>query len=108
MLPEVDCVFVSVAVPERRPFPADVLGAEAKTRIGVFETRPQFEKQILEERRALKHTHVADDWFVLFDVGATDSGISTCFVLSDCWFAHGPSFFAFTNMKVRPGCPFTA
>lgn len=66
----------SVVVPERRRFSGEVLGAEAKTRIGVFETRPEFEKQILKERRPLKHTHVADDWFVLFDVGTSESAVS--------------------------------
>lgn len=72
------CVFVLVAVPERVPFPAEVRvpTAVAKTRIAVSETRPQFGKRILEERRPLTHTHVNDDWFVLLDVGLKESGIS--------------------------------
>ncbi|XP_077430721.1 uncharacterized protein LOC144057263 isoform X3 [Vanacampus margaritifer] len=61
----------TAAVPERPRFPAEVprvKTSESKTRISVF-ARPQFEKQIQEERRPLKHTHVHDDWFVLLDVG---------------------------------------
>lgn len=55
----------------------------AKTRITISETRPQFEKRILEERRPLTHTHVNDDWFVLLDVGAKESGI---FFFLRIWF----------------------
>ncbi|XP_061919110.1 uncharacterized protein LOC133660052 isoform X2 [Entelurus aequoreus] len=40
--------------------------AEVKTRISIFVTRPQFEKQILEERPRLKYT-CDDDWFILLD-----------------------------------------
>ncbi|XP_051922260.1 uncharacterized protein LOC127601230 isoform X5 [Hippocampus zosterae] len=57
------------AVPERLRFPAEVprvISSETKTKISLSE-RPQFEKQIQEERRLLKHTHVHDDWFVLLD-----------------------------------------
>ncbi|XP_035528044.1 uncharacterized protein LOC118335725 [Morone saxatilis] len=69
----------SVAVPERIQFPAVVRGppAVAKTRISISETRPQFGKRILEERRPLAHTHVNDDWFVLLDVGLKESVVST-------------------------------
>ncbi|XP_054636954.1 uncharacterized protein LOC129184736 [Dunckerocampus dactyliophorus] len=68
----------SVAVPERIRFPAEVpRTAEVKTRIPVFETRPQFEKQILEERPPLKHTRVDDDWFVLLDTGLRKSVVVT-------------------------------
>lgn len=71
------CSFVLVAAPERIQFPAErrAQTAVAKTRITVSKTRPQFEKRILEERRPLPHTHVNDDWFVLLDVGAKESGI---------------------------------
>lgn len=73
------CVFVLVALPERIQYPAEVRApaAVAKTRIAVSETRPQFGKRILEERRPLTQTHVNDDWFVLLDVGIKESGI--CF-----------------------------
>ncbi|XP_037130060.1 band 4.1-like protein 2 isoform X7 [Syngnathus acus] len=57
-------------VPERLRYPAAVPGkrtSESKTRISIVE-RPQFEKQIRQERRPLKYTHVHDDWFVLLDV----------------------------------------
>lgn len=72
------CSFVLVAAPERIQFPAERRAptAVAKTRITISETRPQFEKRILEERRPL--THVNDDWFVLLDVGAKESGIFFC------------------------------
>ncbi|KAM9852266.1 uncharacterized protein ACBR49_005367 isoform 2-T2 [Aulostomus maculatus] len=65
----------SVAVPERIRLPAAVQAstAKTKTRISIVETRPQFEKQILEERRPVKHTHVNDDWFVLLDVAPRES-----------------------------------
>ncbi|XP_061674867.1 uncharacterized protein LOC133500331 isoform X9 [Syngnathoides biaculeatus] len=66
----------TAAVPERHRFPAEVprvKSAETETRISTFETRPRFEKQIQDERRALKHTHVSDDWFVLLDVGPKKS-----------------------------------
>ncbi|XP_036930189.1 uncharacterized protein LOC119006009 isoform X12 [Acanthopagrus latus] len=67
----------SVAAPERIQFPAERRAptAVAKTRITISETRPQFEKRILEERRPL--THVNDDWFVLLDVGAKESVVIT-------------------------------
>ncbi|XP_061808986.1 uncharacterized protein [Nerophis lumbriciformis] len=39
---------------------------EVKTRISIFVTRPQFEKQILEERPRLNYTR-DDDWFILLD-----------------------------------------
>ncbi|KAM8734767.1 uncharacterized protein AB9X84_023470 isoform 12-T13 [Acanthopagrus schlegelii] len=69
----------SVAAPERIQFPAERRAptAVAKTRITISETRPQFEKRILEERRPLTHTHVNDDWFVLLDVGAKESVVIT-------------------------------
>nr|XP_049587102.1 uncharacterized protein LOC125975506 isoform X3 [Syngnathus scovelli] len=57
-------------VPERLSYPAAVPGqrtSESKTRISIVE-RPQFEKQIRQERRPLKYTHVHHDWFVLLDV----------------------------------------
>ncbi|XP_061531099.1 uncharacterized protein LOC133401760 isoform X4 [Phycodurus eques] len=66
----------TAAVPERLRFPAEVprvKRAETKTRISTFETRPQFEKKIQEQRRPLKHTRVSDDWFVLLDVGPRES-----------------------------------
>ncbi|XP_070821751.1 uncharacterized protein [Chaetodon trifascialis] len=71
----------SVAVPERIQFPAEVRApaAVAKTRVAISETRPQFGRRILEERRPLTHTHthVNDDWFVLLDVGPKESVVST-------------------------------
>ncbi|XP_061144297.1 uncharacterized protein LOC133160560 isoform X2 [Syngnathus typhle] len=57
-------------VPERLRYVAAVprkRTSESKTRISIVE-RPQFEKQIRQERRPLKYTHVHDDWFVLLDV----------------------------------------
>ncbi|XP_022617645.1 uncharacterized protein LOC111234028 isoform X1 [Seriola dumerili] len=69
----------SVAVPQRIQFPPEVRVPTAmdKTRITISETRPLFEKRILEERRPLTHTHVNDDWFVLLDVGLKESVVST-------------------------------
>ncbi|KAI3360936.1 hypothetical protein L3Q82_013144, partial [Scortum barcoo] len=71
----------SVAVPERIQFPAKerVPTTVAKTSVAVSETRPQFGKRILEERRPLTRTHVNDDWFVLLDVGikVKESVVST-------------------------------
>nr|XP_046256671.1 uncharacterized protein LOC124065372 isoform X14 [Scatophagus argus] len=69
----------SVTVPERIQYPAEVRApaAVAKTRIAVSETRPQFEKWIMEERPPHTHTHVNDDWFVLLDVGFKESVVST-------------------------------
>lgn len=49
--------------------------AVAKTRIAISETRPQFGKRVLEERRPLTQTHVNADWFALLDVGSKESGI---------------------------------
>lgn len=94
------CVFVLVAVPERIQFPAEVRvpTAVAKTRVVISETRPQFGKWILEERRPLTHTHVNDDWFVLLDVGLKESGISFDlfgFVVEPL--THGHAFFAQRN-----------
>lgn len=79
------CVFVLVALPERIWYPAEVRAPTtvAKTRIAISETRPQFGKRILEERRPVTHTHVNDDWFVLLDVGPKESGI---FLTCLCWF----------------------
>ncbi|XP_061632023.1 uncharacterized protein LOC133479298 isoform X4 [Phyllopteryx taeniolatus] len=71
-----DAVKVPAAVPERLRFPAEiprVKRAETTTRISTFETRPQFEKKIQEQRWPLKHTRVSDDWFVLLDVGPKES-----------------------------------
>lgn len=71
------CAFVLVALPERIRYPAEVRAPTtvAKTRIAISETRPQFGKRILEERRPVTHTHVIDDWFVLLDVGPKEPGI---------------------------------
>ncbi|XP_077576647.1 uncharacterized protein LOC144199115 [Stigmatopora nigra] len=63
-------------IPERLSFMGEVskvVTPETKPRIGIFERRPQFEKQIQEERRPFKHTHVNDDWFVLLDFGPRKS-----------------------------------
>nr|XP_057940697.1 uncharacterized protein LOC131137133 isoform X3 [Doryrhamphus excisus] len=68
----------SVAVPEPIRLLAELpRTAEIKTRIPVFETRPQFEKQILEERPRLKNTRVDDDWFLLLDTGPRKSVVVT-------------------------------
>ncbi|CAK6960485.1 uncharacterized protein LOC128367095 [Scomber scombrus] len=69
----------SVAAPERIRFPAEVRPptAETKKRIVISETRPQFERRILEERRPVVHTHINDDWFVLLDGGLKESVVST-------------------------------
>ncbi|XP_018543577.2 uncharacterized protein LOC108890900 isoform X12 [Lates calcarifer] len=68
-----------VTVRERIQFPAEVRvpTAVAKTRIAISETRPMFEKRILEERRPPAYTHVNDDWFVLLDAGLKESVVST-------------------------------
>ncbi|XP_027142935.1 titin isoform X9 [Larimichthys crocea] len=69
----------SVAVPERIQLPAGVRApaAVAKTRIAISETRPQFGKRVLEERRPLTQAHVNADWFALLDVGSKESVVST-------------------------------
>ncbi|XP_008294726.1 titin-like isoform X4 [Stegastes partitus] len=69
----------SVAVAERIQFPAAVRAptAAATKRVVISETRPQFEKRILEERRPVTRTHVNDDWFVLLDVALKESVVST-------------------------------
>ncbi|XP_027142934.1 titin isoform X8 [Larimichthys crocea] len=68
-----------VAVPERIQLPAGVRApaAVAKTRIAISETRPQFGKRVLEERRPLTQAHVNADWFALLDVGSKESVVST-------------------------------
>lgn len=74
-----DCVFVLVAVPERVQLPTKVRApaavAKPRAAVSVAETRPQFGKRILEERRQPARKHDSDDWFVLFDVGPKESGI---------------------------------
>lgn len=78
-------------IPERLRFPAEVprvISSDTKTRIS-FSERPQFEKQIKEERRLLKHTHVHDDWFVLLDFAPRKPGILPFF---DVRLARGFAF----------------
>lgn len=84
ILPKTDCIFALVAAPERIQFPAEVRRptAETKKRIVISETKPMFERRILEERRPLVQTHINDDWFVLLDGDLKESGIFClfCFV----------------------------
>ncbi|XP_068999115.1 uncharacterized protein [Embiotoca jacksoni] len=68
---------VSVAAPELIQFPAEVRAPAAVATIRISDTRPQFEKRILKERRPLALTHVNDDWFVLLDVDLKESVMST-------------------------------
>ncbi|XP_071325079.1 uncharacterized protein [Trachinotus anak] len=79
ILREKPVVVPPVTVPERIQFPAEarVPTAVAKTGIAISETRPLFERRILEERRPVTHTHVNDDWFVLLEVGLKKSVVST-------------------------------
>lgn len=65
--------------------------AVAKSRITISEPRPEFGKQILQERRPLMYTLADDDdWFVLLDLAPKVSGI--CFYSPVCCFAS--VFFA--------------
>lgn len=68
---------VLVALPERIQYPVEVRAptAVAKARTTIPETKPQFGKRILEERRPLTYKHVNDDWFILLDGGTKESGI---------------------------------
>lgn len=70
-------VFVLVTIPERIQIPTDVRvpAAVTKARTLISETKPQFEKRILEERHPVTRTHVNDDWFVLLDADHKESGI---------------------------------
>lgn len=90
------CVFVLVVLPERIQRTAQLRAPNAvvQSRIAISESRPEFGKRILEERRPLMHTHVNDDWFVLLDVGPKKSGI--CFTSLCCCFqlARGHTRFA--------------
>ncbi|KAM9309479.1 uncharacterized protein KZ484_025542 isoform 3-T5 [Pholidichthys leucotaenia] len=69
----------SAAVPKRIQFPAEVRAprAVASTEIVFAETKPQFEKRILEERRPVTSPHVSEDWFVLLDADRKKSVVST-------------------------------
>ncbi|XP_057689636.1 uncharacterized protein LOC130914452 isoform X3 [Corythoichthys intestinalis] len=70
----------TAAIPERLRFMGEVpkvVASETKPMISIVKTRPQFEKQIQEERRSFKHTHVNDDWFVLLDAGPRKSVVVT-------------------------------
>ncbi|KAK2844434.1 hypothetical protein Q5P01_011093 [Channa striata] len=69
----------SVSFSERIQLPADIRvpAAEAKTRTVISETRPQFEKRLLEERHTVTQKRVSDDWFVQLDVDLKDSVVST-------------------------------
>ncbi|XP_067366260.1 uncharacterized protein [Channa argus] len=69
----------SVTVLEHIQLPVDVgvPAAVAKTMTIISETRPQFEKRILEEGYPVTHTHFRDDWFVQLDVGLKESVVST-------------------------------
>lgn len=83
--------FVLAAVPERFQLNVKVPTAGAKTKIVISERRPQFEQQILEERRPHTQTHVHHDWFVLLDVGLRESGTTLGLLFADepltCFFA---------------------
>lgn len=65
--------------PEKTQYPAEVRApvAVAKSRITVSEPRPEFGKQILQERRPFMYTLADDDddWFVLLDLAPKVSGI---------------------------------
>ncbi|XP_030605420.1 titin-like isoform X3 [Archocentrus centrarchus] len=69
----------SVAVLEHERLPAQVTvpAAVATTKIVVSETRPQFEKRLLEERQQISRTRVSDNWFVLLDGDLKESAAST-------------------------------
>lgn len=70
------CVFVLAAVSEREQLPAQVTvpaRAAATKKITISETRPGFEKRILEERPS--QTRVSDNWFVLLEGDLKASGI---------------------------------
>lgn len=65
--------------------------ALAKSRITIFEPRPEFGKQILQERRPLMYTLADDDWFVLLDLAPKVSGIFSirlCVVLHQFSLLH--------------------
>lgn len=65
--------------------------AVAKSSITISKPRPEFGKQILQERRPLLYTLADDDdWFVLLDLAPKVSGI--CFYSPVCCFAK--VFFA--------------
>lgn len=65
-----------VAAPESLRVRSEVTvpSAVATERVDISEKKPQFEMRILEERRPLIHTDVTDDWFVLLDFDAKESG----------------------------------
>lgn len=74
--------------------------AVAKSRITISEPRPEFGKQILQERHPLMYTLAdEDDWFVLLDLAPKVSGI--CFCLPVCCFAS--HFFAprFSSLMLK-------
>lgn len=87
------CVFVLAAVSEREQLPAQVTvpaRAAATKKITISETRPGFEKRILEERPS--QTRVSDNWFVLLEGDLKASGIfSLCGVFSFCVWLKKPS-----------------
>lgn len=69
-------MFVLAAVSEREQLPAQVTvpaPAAATKKITISETRPGFEKRILEERPS--QTRVSDNWFVLLEGDLKASGI---------------------------------
>lgn len=70
-------LFVLVAVLEQERLPAQVTvpAAAAATEVAVSETRPQFEKRLLEERQQISRTRISDNWFVLLDGDRKESGI---------------------------------
>lgn len=79
-------MFVLAVVSEREQLPAQVTvpaPAAATKKITISETKPEFEKRVLEER--LSQTRVSDNWFVLLEGDLKASGIfSLCGVFSFC------------------------
>lgn len=90
------CVFVLVVLPERIQPAAQPRAPKAviQSRIAISETRTEFGKRILEERRPLMHTHINDDWFVLLDVGPKKTGI--CLTSMCCCFQLARGHTCFT------------
>lgn len=70
-------VHLLVIPSEKTQYPAEVRApvAVAKLGIPISGTRPEFGKQILQERQPLMYTHADDDWFVLLEVAPKVSGI---------------------------------
>lgn len=70
-------VHLLVIPSEKIQYPAEVRAPVAVANLGIpiSGTRPEFGKQILQERQPLMYTHADDDWFVLLEVAPKVSGI---------------------------------